>query len=227
MGISLIDPAPGAWSVSVSNSSLPFIGSVQKFDGAIETFHANYDGISDIGSLATADQAAIKTALRTGMVPGSAGVFGVSQTCSRLDLARAIMLASGARVPQFLPYSPTFLDVPTDANQVFVESMVNSPLGNLMGATAPYFNPQASADRLTAGIAAVKAAGLDEVARSTNTNPGIADWNSIPASYRGYAAVAVINNLIRLDSLENFRPADAITRAELAETAVALQQSLH
>ena len=225
MGISLTDPAPGNWSISVFNSSLPLVGSVQKFNGAIETFHANYSGVSDIAGLAPADQAAIQTALRTGTVPAAGSSFGASQPCSRLDLARALFLGAGMRVPQYLPYVPTFLDDPTDFNQVFIESVVNSPLGNLMGATGSNFNPQAPADRLTTAIGVVRALGLDQIAQSTTTNPGIADWNSIPASYQGYAAVAVTHNLMKLDSANNFRPANSITRAELAGTAVALQQA--
>ena len=225
LGIALTDPVPGAWSVSVSNSSLPFIGSIQKFDGAIETFAANYNGLSDTGSLPAADQAAIQKALRTGIISAGDSGFGVSLPCSRLDLARALMLGSGAQIPQFLPYTPTFLDVPNDVNQVFVESVVNSPLGNLIGASGPYFNPQAPADRLTAAIAAVRAAGLDQAGQATSTNPGIADWNSIPGPYRGYVAVAVMNNFMKLDSAGNFRAGDAITRAELAGTAAALEQA--
>src|SRR5262249_23648541 len=213
-------------SISVSNLSLPLVGNVQKFNGAIETFHANYSGVSDTSNVPAADRVAIQNALRTGTVPGAGGsTFGISLPCSRLDLARALMLASGAQVPQYLPDSPTFLDVPGDANQVFVESVANSPLGNLMGAIGPYFSPQAPADRLTAAIGAVKALGLDETAQSTTTNPGIADWNSIPSSYRGYASVAVSRNLMRLDSQGNFRPVDSITRAELAATAMTLQQA--
>src|SRR5262249_15988861 len=165
LGISLTDPTPGSWSISVSNLSLPLVGSVQKFNGAIETFHANYSGVSDTTDLPAAERAAVQNALRTGTVLGAIGSFGVSLPCSRSELARAIMLASGAQVPQYLPDSPTFSDVPADANQVFVESVVNSPLGNLMGATGPYFNPQAPADRLTAAIAAVKALGLDQTAQ--------------------------------------------------------------
>jgi serine protease AprX len=225
LGISLTDPVPGAWSISVSNASLPLTGSVQKFDGAIETFHANYSGVSDIAGLASADQAAIQAALRTGTVPAAGNGFGISQPCSRLDLARALFLGAGMQAPQYLPYSPTFVDVAADFNQVFVESVVNSPLGNLMGATGPYFNPQAPADRLTSAIGAVRALGLDQTAQSTTANPGIADWNSIPAAYRGYAALAVTRNLMKLDSASNFRPADSITRSELAATAVALQQA--
>jgi len=226
LGIALTDPSPGAWSISVTNSSLPLVGSLQKFDGAIETFHANYNGVSDLDSLSAADRAVIQNALRTGTVAAGPGGFGVSMPCSRLDLARAIMLSSAPQTPQYLPYTPTFLDVPADANQVFVESVVNSPLGNLMGATGPYFNPQAPADRLTAAIAAVRALGLDQTAQSTVTNPGITDWNSIPVSYRGYAAVAITRNLMKLDASRNFRPADSITRAELAATAGAMQQAL-
>jgi hypothetical protein len=168
---------------------------------------------------------AIKRALRAGMVTARSGGFGPNANVTRLDVARALMLGSGALVPQYLPASPSFADVPDDDNAVLVESVVNSPRGNLMGATGLYFNPQGACDRLTVAIAGVKALGLESLAQSwIGTNPGIADWNLVPISARGYVAVALSRNLIRTKAT-GLRVLDSMTRAELAWTASTLQKA--
>ena len=159
------------------------------------------------------------------MVTARSSGFGGNAIVTRLDIARAVMLGAGALVPQYLPASPSFADVPADDNAVFVESVVNSPNGNLMGATGLYFNPQSACDRLTVAIAVVKALGLEPLAQAwAGTNPGIADWNLLPDSARGYVAVALSRNLIRTKST-GLRPFDSMTRTELAWTASALQEA--
>ena len=207
------------------NASSP-TSAPQRFVGAIEVIGAHYGNLSDIGQLPAADQQAIKRALRTGLVTARSGGFGVNATVTRLDVARAVMLGSGALVPQYLPASPSFLDVPANDNAVFVESIVSSPSGNLMPVTGLYFNPQNACDRLTVAIAVVKVLGLEQMAQSwTGTNPGFADWALVPAYARGYAAVALSRNLIRITVSGTFRLFDPMTRSELAWTASTLQQT--
>ena len=220
-GVTIKDPEAGSWTLTVSN-----IGSApQRFAGAIETIRASYSNLSDIAQLPAVDQQAIKRALRSGLVTTRSGGFGGNTNVTRLDVARAVMLGSDARVPQYLPASPTFADVPADDNAVFIESVVNSPSGNLFGATGWYFNPQGTCDRLTVAMAVVKVLGLESTARAwTGTNPGIADWSVIPNSARGYVAVALSRNLIR-PRATGFRPFDSMNRTELALTATALQQA--
>ena len=222
-GVIINDPAAGSWTVTVRNTGL--VGSRQRFTGAIETIRAVYSNISDIGQFSLTDQQAIKRALRFGLVSARSGSFGGNASVSRLDVARAVMLGSGALVPQYIPATPTFADVPADDNAVFVESVVNSPNGNLLGASGLYFNPQGACDRLTVAISVVRALGLEDTAQAWNgTNPGIADWSLIPNTARGYVAVALSRNLIR-PRASGFRPFDSMTRAELAWTATALQQA--
>jgi serine protease AprX len=224
-GVTLNDPAAGSWTITVRNAGSP-TSAPQRFVGAIEVIGAHYGNLSDIGQLPAADQQAIKRALRTGLVTARSGGFGVNATVTRLDVARAVMLGSGALVPQYLPASPSFLDVPADDNAVFVESVVSSPSGNLMRATGLYFNPQNACDRLTVAIAVVKVLGLEQMAQSwTGTNPGFADWALVPASARGYAAVALSRNLIRTTVTGACRLFDSMTRSELAWTASMLQQT--
>jgi hypothetical protein len=224
-GSTLTAPSPGTWTISISNLGNFLTGSVQTFTATIETFHATYSGISDIGELSAADQQTVKRALRTGLMVAQATGFAPGSAASRLDLARALALGGGAHLPQYLPGTPDFVDLPDDASTGLVESITHSPNGNLMGAVGPNFNPQSNADRVTTAIAAVKELGLDQLAQSTTVNPGINDWSLIPASARGYVSVAVSRNLMNTGVTGNFRPFDAITRAELATTAVALQQA--
>ena len=74
-------------------------------------------------------------------------------------------------------------------------------------------------------MAVVKALGLDQEAQAAAVaNPGLSDWNLIPAQVRGYVSVAISHNLMRASS-GYFRPTDAITRLDLAAAAVALQQA--
>jgi serine protease AprX len=224
-GVALDEPAPGQWTISVRNLSNPLTGSVQKFTGAIETVRATYPNLSSVSDLPQPDLEAIKRALRKGLVTANSGgnSFAGDSPSTRLELARAVMLGAGARVPQYLPYSPTFSDVLPDANSVFVESTVHSPRGNLMGDTGSQFNPAGHAERLVAAIAMVKAAGLaDEARAASTTNPGLSDWESIPLAARGYVAVALAKGLMGARSGGYFRPFDALTRAELAVAAVAL-----
>jgi len=223
-GVTINEPDAGSWTITVRNTGSP-TSAPQRFVGAIEIIRASYSNISDIAQLSGAEQKAIKQALRTGAITARSGNFGGSATVSRLDVARAVMLGAGGLVPQYLPASPTFADVPTDDNAVFVESVVNSPSGNLMRASGLYFNPQGACDRMTVAIAVVKALGLDSIAQSSSgSNPGLVDWSLIPDSARGYVAVALSRNLIRPRGT-GLRPFDSMTRAELAWTAAALQRA--
>jgi serine protease AprX len=221
-GVTLNAPQPGTWVVTVQNTGV----GAKSFNGAIETVHANYTGLSDIAQMPTADQQTIKRAVQCGLITTLSGNFAGGASATRLDVARALMLGAGALIPQYLPASPTFADVPADSNAVFIESVTNAPQGNIMGITGSHFNPQASVDRLTMAIAVVKALGLDSLAQNSNLiNPGIADWYMMPLSSRGYVAVAVSRNLMSVGSAGTFRPFDQITRTELSCTATALQKA--
>jgi serine protease AprX len=225
-GVTVTNPNPGRWTIKVTNTNDALRGSVQQFAGAIEVFRSNFDSITGINTLSLSGQQAARRALRLGLMTTVGSDFAGSAQATRLDVARALMLGAGAHVPQYLPYSPTFSDVTADADAIFVESVVHSPHGNLMGATGSAFNPQASIDRLTVAVAVVKALGLDAEAQAAgSTNPGYTDWSAIPEWARGYVAVVAARNLMSADASGRFRPFDSITRVELAATAVALQQA--
>jgi serine protease AprX len=219
-GATITDPAPGSWTISVTNVA----ATAQQLVIAVEVFRARYS-ISGLDSLSAADRAAATRALRTGLMADRAGSFAAGSPATRIETARALMLGAGARVPQYWPDSPSFVDEPADGNAIFIESVTRSPFGDLMGTVGPNFNPQSQADRMTLAVAIVKALGLEQAAQAASANnPGLTDWNLIPASARGYVSVAVSRGLMRAPT-GYFRPSDAITRMELAAAAVALQRA--
>lgn len=218
-GVTINNPTPGNWTITVTNTTTPLLGSSQSFTGAIEMFRANLP-VSGLDQLPPTEQRAARQALLTGLMTAN-GDFDGQQPATRLDVARAVMLAAGARVPQYLPYCPTYTDVANNASALFIESVAHSPRGDLMPTAGNQFNPQSESNRLTVAVAMVKALGL-----STNgqTNPGLADWSTIPYSARPYVSLAVSRGLMNATA-GYFRPFDSITRTELALSAAALQKA--
>ena len=135
------------------------------------------------------------------------------------------MLGAGARIPQYLPYSPTYSDV-SGTNALFAESIAHSPGGDLLNTSGAQFNPNAQVTRLTLAIALVKALGFDAEAQASGLlNPGLLDWLGIPQLARGYVSVAISKGLMSANALGLFRPTDSLTRLELARASVALLQA--
>jgi serine protease AprX len=221
VGVTLNDPAVGSWVINITNKSDAVTGTAQHFSGAIELIRVN-STVGGLDQLSPTDRQAALRAMRCGLMTAPNNDFAASTQATRLEVARALMLGAGLRVPQFLPYSPTYSDVSgTDA--IFVESVAHSPNGDLLNTSGALFNPTAAADRLTVTVALVKALGLDAAAQSSSAiNPGLVDWQQIPLAARGYVSVAVTRGLMSASSTGLFRPADAITRVELARSAVAL-----
>lgn len=222
-GVTINDPAPGSWTITVTNVGDPTAGASQRLVVAVEIFRANYS-VTGLDGLSSSDRLAATRAMRTGLITAPTGDFAGGSSATRLDVARAVMLGAGARVPQYLPDSPSFTDEPGDG-AIFIESVVHSPFGDLMSTAGTLFNPQAQVDRTSVAVALVKALGIEQDAQAASlNNPGLADWNLIPASARGYVSIAVSRNLMRA-SLGSFRPFDSITRLDLATAAVALQRA--
>jgi hypothetical protein len=177
--------------------------------------------MSDIGGLDPASVSEIYQNFR-GLVMWPVGSrfrpgFGVT----RADLATALVL--GARVPQYLPGRPSYTDVLDKATMLFVESAQAAPNGALFPGTNPggQFLPDAGVDRLTAAVALVRAAGLRQQAESGAYTLTFLDTSSIPASLRGYVAVAVQNGLIKTSG-STFNPQGSLTRLDLAHAMARL-----
>jgi serine protease AprX len=219
-------PSSGAWRMSVKNT-LGAVGTAQDFTGVLETAHAEYAPMNDIAYLSAPQREDVYQSLRTFIMQPSGRNFRPTFWASRIDLAAA--LVGGGRVPQYLPATPNYRDVRDLSSMLFVESAQRSPRGALFPATAPgdAFLPNAPADRATAAIALVRAAGLQADADAHANDPliGVADAAKIPAAARGYVAVAIQRGLLSTDST-GFRPQTAITRLELAHAMSVLQALL-
>ena len=102
-----------------------------------------------------------------------------------------------------------------------VESAQAAPGGALFSdLQGTSFQPNALADRLTAAIVLVRAAGLrSEAEAQANAPLSLTDAASIPAQWRGYVAVALARGLLKLSN-NAFRPQATLTRLELANALV-------
>ena len=138
------------------------------------------------------------------------GLFRPDDVLTRAELGRALML--GARVPQYVPNTPSFIDVQDPTTMNFAEGAQSLFPDAVRGST---FRPDDRATRLVAAVVLVRAAGLRAEAES---KAGVflpyTDAASIPYDLRGYVQVAVSYGL--MSSAQQFNPPGALTRAELA-----------
>jgi len=191
----------------------------QAYTGTVQTTTARYAPMTDLSGLDSGSVSEIYQNFR-GLVMWPVGqrfrpAFGVT----RAGLATALVL--GARVPQYLPGQSSYTDVRDKATMLFVESAQAAPNGALFPTTNPggQFLPDSNVDRLTAAIALVRAAGLRQQAESGSYTLTYIDAASIPASLRGYVAVAVQNGLIRVNGA-SFNPQGSFTRLDLSHAMV-------
>lgn len=213
----------GAWRVRVSNT-LGQAATTQAFYGILETTHAEYAPLQDLDGLSAAAREEIYSALRMFVMMPYGKNFRPQFAVSRADLAGAVVMAG--RAPQYLSGQPMFTDAHDPLTRLFVESAQSAPAGPLFpdASAGGAFRPDARADRLTAAIALVRAAGLQAEAESRSGEVlNFTDTGSIPSKLRGYVAVAVERGLIQMDGTA-FRPQSDFTRAELAHALVTLAQ---
>jgi len=197
--------------------------TAQPYFGVLEVGRAQYAPLSDISSLSSTQQSEIYQCIRSYVLWPIGSRFRPGFAVSRSDLATALVV--GARVPQYLPGQPDYLDVRNAATMIFVESVQASPNGSLFIDATPggNFRPNDPVSRLTAVVALVRAAGFRAEAEAKAGSPlAFVDALSIPSELRGYVAVAVARGLISSDSA--FRPQASMTRAELAHAMVAIER---
>jgi serine protease AprX len=223
----VVNPAAGAWKMTVKNT-LGVASTAQDFAGVLETAHASYAPLNDITALNAAQREDVYRSLRTFTLQPTGKNYRPDFSASRGDLAAALVI--GGRVPQYLPASPTYRDVRDISSMLFIESAQRAPQGPLFtdvtaGGT---FNPDANADRVTAAIALVRAAGLQaEVDSGGSVLANVTDLLKIPTQARGYVRVALAHGLLVADAQSNFRPQSALTRLELAHAMAVLQNTLN
>jgi serine protease AprX len=210
-------PPSETWRVLVNHTA--GVGTVQPFQGAIETTRVEFANLNDIQSLSAESQAAIKESLQSFQILTEGQRFRPANIVTRIDLAGA--LVRGGRVPQFMAAAPIFTDVRVASMRGVAESVQKSSLFYDAQQNGR-FRPFDGTTRLIAAVALVKAAGLQSLAEQTVTVP-VADATLIPAAYRGYVAVALQKGLLRKQG-EFFLPSNSLTRADLAVAMSALNR---
>jgi serine protease AprX len=208
--------AGGALRIQISQG----LGVGQTALSMLEVTRAEYAPLDDINNLSTDARADIQQALRTFAMMPYGKRFRPGFGVTRAELASA--LVRGGHVPQYLPGKPRFTDVSDATTMLFVESVQNAPAGALFTDANPggKFRPDDFATRLEAAIALVRAAGLQADANAAALKPlPVKDAAEIPASARGYVAVAIDKGLLIVEN-GSFRAQDAITRAQLAHALV-------
>ena len=207
-------PTSSIWKVRVAQTP----GSLttnQVYTGVIQATTARYATLADVSTLDSSAIADIQQNFRSLVMAPIGQRFRPSFAVTRGDLARALVL--GARVPQYLPGVSNYSDVRDKATMLFVESAQAAPNGPLFPATTAGgpFQPDSQVNRLTAIVALVRAAGLRQQAETGIYTLNYTDAAAIPASLRGYVAVAVQNGLITPNG-NSFNPQGAFTRLDLA-----------
>ncbi len=218
-GVTLLQPQAGTWRARVQHALL---GTAQPYIGALEVTRAEYTPMQDLGSLSQTARDEIYQNLRSFVMSPFGRNFRPRFTVSRFDLARALVI--GGRVPQYLPARPRFSDVDDLASMTMVESAQAAPGGALFpdASFGGPFRPDDRADRLTAVIALVRAAGLRTQAEAqAGASLPFNDAAQIPWQYRGYVALALSRGLFVADG-SIFNPAKAFTRLELSHALVVL-----
>ncbi len=216
--MSLDSPAAGTWTSRVTNVigtvSTPDLGE-QTFYGVFQTVTARYAPLSDFSSLDSSSLREVNQSFRSLVMAPIGARFRPNFAITRADLVKAMVLSG--RVPQYMPSASNYPDVRDKATMLLVESAQASPDGALFPSIAAgsNFQPDATVDRLTAVVALVRAAGLRQQAESGTYTLTYTDALSIPASLRGYVAVAVQNGLIKANAT-TFNPSGAFTRLDLA-----------
>ncbi|MFL6256272.1 MAG: S8 family serine peptidase [Pyrinomonadaceae bacterium] len=203
-------PARGTWRARVTHT-LAALATPQPFEGVFETAHAEYAPMADLAGLDAFTIDNIRRAVAAlAMWPDADGLFRPGANVSRAELAEAMI--AGARIPQYVPNTPSFVDVQDTTTMNFAEgAQALFPDAARGGA----FRPDERVTRLTAVVVLVRAAGLRAEAESkAGASLSYTDAASIPYELRGYVQVAVTNGLI--SSTTQFNPSGPLTRAELA-----------
>ena len=222
--IVMANPGNGPWKARVETviGSQPAVTTLvnnqiaaQAYSGVARSTSAQYPSLVDLAGLNPASVAEINQSFRFLLLSPAGSHFRPAFGVTRANLAAA--LVQGARVPQYLPAQSSYTDIRDRATMLFVESAQASPKGALFPAISAgaAFQPDAPVDRLTAAVALVRAAGLRQQAETGSYNLTYLDAGSIPASLRGYVALAVQNGLLG-SSTTYFNPQGNFTRMDLA-----------
>ncbi len=173
--------------------TLAAVATPQEFAGVFETARAEYAPMADLAGLDAFTVDNIRRAVAAlAMWPDADGLFRPAAAVSRAELAGAMI--AGARVPQYVPNTPSFVDVQDTTTMNFAEGAQPLFPDAVRGGA---FRPDDHATRLTAAVVLVRAAGLRAEAESkAGAFLPYTDAASIPYDLRGYVQVAVSYGLM-------------------------------
>ena len=211
-------PEQGTWTARVTHT-LSVVATPQEFSGLFETAHVVYAPMNDLAGLDAFTLDNIRRAVSAlAMWPDADGLFRPGAAVTRAELAEAMIV--GARVPQYVPNTPSFIDVQDTTTMNFAEGAQPLFYDAVRGSA---FRPDDAATRLTAAVVLVRAAGLQAEAESkAGAYLNYTDAATIPWALRGYVQVAVARGLI--SSPPQFNPSGTFTRAELARGVATILQ---
>ncbi len=199
-GVKLEFPEPGEYTVEVS-AGVAGLGVVAAQPYYVLTRHYLYRpaDVADVSALDSATRVGALRLVYDRVMSADGGVFRPDDVLTRMEFARALML--GARVPQYIPSSPSFYDVvPGTPDALFAESLRRE---GLMGAAGGSFGPSAQVGRLEQAVTMVRALRLDKEARAlagttvTTGGQALTDNTDIPAAMRGYVQLALDKGLLQ------------------------------
>jgi hypothetical protein len=213
--VNLFNPPNQTYQAVFRHTNSNF-ASAQNIFGLVETSRVEFAPLGDVSVLPADAQSAVYNSLRAFLMLPQGKDFRSTTVVSRADLAAAIV--RGGRVPQYVAKTPMYSDTSDLTTRSVVETVQSNPSGKLIfdASTGSQFRPDASATKLVAAIAFVKAANLENLVATTPFPWAIADAGSIPSEWRGYVAVALQKGFLKLDG-NNFSPNRAINRLELAQ----------
>jgi serine protease AprX len=209
-------PAAGTWRARVMHT-LSAVATPQGFQGLFQTAHVEYAPLADTAGLDAFTLDNIRQAIRAlAMWPDANGYFRPAAAVTRAELAQSVV--TGARVPQYVPNTPSFTDVHDATTSDFAEAartlFFDAPRGG-------QFRPDDRASRLTAAVVLVRAAGFQQEADSkAGAWLPYTDVGDIPPAWRGYVQVAVARGLMGAGT--QFNPSGAFTRADLARAVATI-----
>jgi serine protease AprX len=212
--IVLRNPSEQTYRASIHHSG--GLGTAQNVHGIVEVTRVEYPGLSDLSSLSPELLAEAERSLLSNIILPEGRKYRPDWAVSRSELAEAFVRAG--IVTQYVAGTPLYLDVRDISTRNAVESVQFSPKGRMiMDVTTDRFSPNAPASRLVAVIALVKAANLEAAAATATLPSDVSDVGDIPVQWRGYFAVALQSELIRLRG-NRADAAKPVTRLELAQS---------
>ncbi|HKQ08319.1 MAG TPA: S8 family serine peptidase [Blastocatellia bacterium] len=193
-------PAAGTYTAQVSGGIAGLAQPVdQPYRLTITHFIYDPNQVGDVNGLDDATRTKALRLVYDRVMFTDNGAFRPADPLKRIELARAVMF--GARVMQYLPAQPSFVDVtPGSSDALVVESLKRDGVMGLDGAA---FGPGTQVARLELAVALVRALRLDAQARAlagsnvTSNGQVLVDNAQIPTQLRGYVQLALDRGVLQ------------------------------